>query len=330
MDPAGAARALAAVALAIASLFWLWRAADPGAVWPLLQRAHPPALVLGVALLGGSLVTKALRWRAMLPAPGAMGRGEATRIFHVSILLNNLLPFRVGDGVRVLSPSVRRVASIQQALVTLLAERALDGLTLALVALVALPPFFRSTGRQAVVDGLTAPGKGALVLLVGGFAIGIVALAIVARIRWHALRALFVDRIQSLRADTLAIIRQPRTHLVYLAAMTAAGWGATFLMHTAVLEALDPPEALVGPILLGVIVTLSTNLSMLAPATPGGIGLFHAAAAAPLLVAGYSSELAVAYALLVHVINTVPPMLVGAVSLAWPTLTARLRRGTPT
>ena len=81
-----------------------------------------------------------------------------------------------------------------------------------------------------------------------------------------------------------------------------------------------------NPIVLAVIVTLSTNLSMLAPATPGGIGLFHAAAAAPLLVAGVSSDVAVAYALLVHVINTVPPMLVGAVGLAGPSLAARFRR----
>lgn len=284
--------------------------------------------MLGVALLGGSLVTKALRWRAMLPEPGAMHRGEAIRMFHVSILLNNLLPFRVGDGARVLSPSVRRVTSIQQALVTLLAERLLDGLALALVALVVLPPYFRSTGRQAVVDGLSAPGEGALALLLSGFGVGLVALAVAARVRWHTLRTLIVGRLQSLRADALAIVQQPAAHVARVVAMTTVAWGATFLMHTAVLAALDPPEAsavLVGPLLLGVVVTLSTNLSMLAPATPGGIGLFHAAAAAPLLVAGYSSELAVAYALLVHVTNTVPPMLVGAVSLAWPTLTQRLR-----
>ena len=68
---------------------------------------------------------------------------------------------------------------------------------------------------------------------------------------------------------------------------------------------------------------------MLAPATPGGIGLFHAAAAAPLLVAGISPELAVAYALLVHVTNTVPPMLVGAAYLGGPVLAARLRGEPP-
>jgi len=265
----------------------------------------------------------------MLPVPSALSHADALRIFHVSILLNNLLPFRVGDGARVLSPSVRRAATMQQALVTLLAERLLDGLALLGVALVVLPAFFGATGRQAVVDGLSAPGRGALLMLGGGFAVGLIALAIIARVRWQALRTLVANQLQSLRVDALAVIQRSPGHLAYVATMTAAGWGATALMHYAVLEALNPPEALVGPLLLGIVAVLSTNLSMLAPATPGGIGLFHAAAAAPLLVAGMSSEVAVAYALLVHVINTVPPMLVGAACLGGPELAARLRGKPP-
>ncbi len=261
----------------------------------------------------------------MLPEPRKLSRVEAVRIFHVSILLNNLLPFRVGDGARVLSPSVRRVATLQQALVVLVAERLLDGLALTAVALVVLPIYFQATGRQAVVDGLTAPGNGAVIVLVGGFLLGLVALAVVARIRWAALRVLVRERIKSLRADALAIVQQPARHLALLGWTTACAWGATFLMHYFVLEALNAPSSVVNPIVLGVIVTLSTNLSMLAPATPGGIGLFHAAAAAPLLVAGMSSEVAVAYALLVHVVNTVPPMLIGALGLGAPAVASRLR-----
>src|SRR3546814_1148769 len=60
---------------------------------------------------------------------------------------------------------------------------------------------------------------------------------------------------------------------------------------------------------------LATNLSMLAPATPGGIGIFHAAAAGPLLIAGMDSDVAVAYAILVHAMNTIPPMIFGAACL---------------
>lgn len=261
----------------------------------------------------------------MLPEPWKVTRLEALRIFHVSILLNNLLPFRVGDGARVLSPSVRRAATLQQALVVLVAERLIDGLTLVLVAAVALPLFFHATGRQAVVDGLTAPGSGAILIFAGGFLVGLLALAVAVRVRWPALRILLTERVKSLRADALAIVQQTPAHLARLVAATLLAWAATFLLHLAVLEALDAPPTVVHPLVLATVVVLSTNLSMLAPATPGGIGLFHAAAAAPLLVAGHSTEVAVAYALLVHVINTVPPMLIGAIGLGAPALSARLR-----
>jgi uncharacterized membrane protein YbhN (UPF0104 family) len=213
--------------------------------------------------------------------------------------------------------------------VVIVAERILDGLALVAVAIVVLPVFFQATGRAAVAGGLSAPGAGALLIFVGGIAFGFVALAVAARVRWQALKLLIVTRIQSLRADALAVVQQPPRHLAMLLTSTALAWGTTFLVHTAVLEALDAPGTAVNPILMGVIVTLATNFAMLAPATPGGIGIVHAAAAAPLLVAGMNSEVAVAYAILVHAVNTVPPMLVGAVSLGIPALTTRIRGRTP-
>lgn len=214
---------------------------------------------------------------------------------------------------------------MQQALVVIVAERLLDGLTLLAVALVVLPAFFNATGGEAVASGISAPGTGALLVLGAGLAVGFIALAVAASVRWQALKLLVVTRIKSLRADALAVVQQPPRHLVLLVAATALAWTATFLVHTTVLEALDAPRTAVNPVLMGVVVTLATNFAMLAPATPGGIGIVHAAAAAPLLVAGMSSEMAVAYAILVHAINTVPPMLVGAASLGVPVLAARIR-----
>lgn len=207
----------------------------------------------------------------------------------------------------------------------ILAERILDGLALVLVALIVLPAFFNATGGEAFANGISAPGTSALIIFGLGIAVGFIALAVAARVRWQALKLLVVNRIQSLRADALAVVQQPPRHLVMIVVATALAWIATFLVHTTVLEAIDAPGTAVNPILMGVVVTLATNFAMLAPATPGGIGIVHAAAAAPLLVAGMSSEVAVAYAILVHAVNTVPPMLVGAASLGIPTLSARLR-----
>ena len=54
---------------------------------------------------------------------------------------------------------------------------------------------------------------------------------------------------------------------------------------------------------------------MLVPATPANIGIFHAAAAGPLLAAGVASDQAVSYAVLAHAVNTVPPIVIGFVCM---------------
>ncbi|MEX2376277.1 MAG: lysylphosphatidylglycerol synthase domain-containing protein, partial [Dehalococcoidia bacterium] len=119
----------------MASVVWLWRTADFSLVLSLLESAHPVALGLAVLLLGMSLMMKSFRWRTLLPAEPGISPGDAYRIFHISILLNNLLPFRLGDGARVVSGPVRRAATAQQALVVLVLERLLDGIVLVCVAM---------------------------------------------------------------------------------------------------------------------------------------------------------------------------------------------------
>lgn len=318
------ARALAGLVLAAGSLVWLWRSADPGVVLPLLEGAHPLALTLSLVLLGASLVMKSLRWRSLLPTAHQMSRLEAYSVFHVSILLNGLLPFRLGDSARVLSPPVRRVATAQQALVVIVIERVIDALALVGVAVIAVPLFLREARAPF---GFTAPslpgldalpgGVGGIVLvatltLAAGAVLGLAARALVrgGRLRWDPR-----PRLLALRADIRLLLRFSRRRLAFVGVSTVLAWTGTFLLHYAVLEALHAPETRVEPLLLAIVVTLATNVAMMAPAAPANIGVFHAAAAAPLLAAGIAAEAAVAYAILVHAVNTIPPMLVGAVCL---------------
>lgn len=224
-----------------------------------------------------------------------------------------------------LSPSVRKTATLQQALIVLVVERVLDGLTLFAVGLIVIPPFLRATGRRGFMDGLRGPGEDSVVAALA--IAGVLLLAVLLAVRvGGAVRAFIVARLHLLRDDMLLVFQHPPRRLALMAGATLIAWAGTFLLHYAVLLAFDPPEARVHPLMLAVVVTLATNLSLLAPATPAGIGLFHAAAAAPLMLVGFSRELAVAYALLLHVMNTVPPMVVGAVGLGAPLLSSRVRR----
>ena len=107
------------VAANVLSVYALGRIADPHGTLTLLRSASGQALGLAAGLLVVSLAAKSLRWRALLPTPHTVRAFEAYRSFHASILLNNVLPFRLGDSARVLSAPVRRSVPARQALLVL-------------------------------------------------------------------------------------------------------------------------------------------------------------------------------------------------------------------
>src|SRR3972149_6544356 len=56
-------------------------------------------LAVGCLLL--SLGAKTVRWRLLLPAESSVTTPRLYRILHISFLLNNVLPARMGDVARV-------------------------------------------------------------------------------------------------------------------------------------------------------------------------------------------------------------------------------------
>lgn len=320
-------RGLIGVVLGVASVVWLWRAADLSLVLPLLESAHPVALGSAIFLLGMSLMMKSFRWRTLLPANPGLSPAEAYRIFHISILLNNLLPLRLGDGARVMSQPVRRVATAQQALVVLVLERLLDGAVLACVAMIVVPIFLNDVRGPMSALGLPSFSITPLLLFaLAGIVVAFIIVTFVADRHQAAKDASWRPRTRllALRRDILLLVQLPRREVAIIGLSTVVMWVGVFSLHFALFVALNAPSVRVDPFVLAVVVTVATNLSMLMPTTPANIGIFHAAAAAPLLAAGYPTEVAVAYAVIVHAVNTVPPMLVGVVCLGGPAIFGRV------
>jgi glycosyltransferase 2 family protein len=323
-----AIRAGIGLVIAIASIAWLVRSSELDRVLPLVTGAHPLLLTLSVLLLGFSLTLKSLRWRVLLPSRSGISRTEAYRIFHISILLNNLLPFRIGDGARVLAAPVRRAVTPQQALVVLVIERLLDAATLLVAALVVVPIFLRDARRPLDLPWPAlpeVPQAVAVATVIGAILLVLAALAAEWRVSRVDVRAGLRRWLISVRKDVALLAQMPGRRLGMVGASTVTMWAGTVLLHYVLLVGLGASErTAVDPLLLALVVTLATNFAMLAPATPANIGLFHAAAAAPLMAAGLSTDVAVAYALLVHAVNTVPPMIVGTLCLGGPAVAARV------
>jgi phosphatidylinositol alpha-mannosyltransferase len=193
----------------------------------------------------------------------------------------------------------------------LVAERLLDLVTLTGVALVAAPAISRLLPAPAI----PAPDPTVLVLL--GGAVLLAAAGLMALIRAFGLATrtpagvALVSRLISLYRDIRVVTSPDRKRLLWMIGWTALAWGGTLLLHYLLFGAIGVS----GSLALAVAVTLSTNLSMLLPASPANIGIFHAAAAAPLMASGISADLSVAYAVLAHAVNTLPPIVIGLACL---------------
>ncbi|MEZ4503673.1 MAG: lysylphosphatidylglycerol synthase transmembrane domain-containing protein [Dehalococcoidia bacterium] len=306
-------RFILALPVAALSAWWLWLVADPEAVLPVLRSAHAEIVLAASLLVVASLLAKTIRWR-MLLGSGALSVTEAYRIFHISVLMNNLLPLRAGDGARVVSTPVRRGSGARRAVVALVGERLIDGVALGAIA---------ASGAVAVAlwpewASMAAVGR-VLVVLASGVGLG-AALAGVALVRSHGLgapgRPGWTTRLGQRLEEWGAAVRLDRGTSMRVVGLTAASWLGTLWLHYVLLGAVGTSQSLE----LAVAVTLTTNLALLVPAAPAGIGTVHAAAAAPLVASGVSTEVALGFAILVHAVNVVPPSLIGLACLVpWRT-----------
>jgi glycosyltransferase 2 family protein len=310
-DGSGRRRSLLPALQALVSLVAL------GAVvwWATRQEAPElPRTREALAWLAGALVLYALttlaraeRWhrvvsRALVPVT----RGDTYRLTVVGYMGNNVLPARGGDVLRafLLAP-ITRVRK-RDVLGTVVAERLLDAIALALVFAAAVFVFVRDARVPA-----------AKAILVGG--LGVAALLAL------ALATLLLIRRASRRDDATAPVRaarRVREVVRPLAAPTrqlASGAGVGLLALSLVVWTLEASVYLAVARAGGLELTLLealyvvalTNLFALVPAAPGYVGTFDAAvlfAVGSLEATGAES---LAYLVLLRFLLFVPITLVG-------------------
>jgi hypothetical protein len=245
------------------------------------------------------------RWRQLLPDHANVSFFQLFRIMYVSIFLNNVLPFRVGDVARGVMTSRRPGLSLGHVVSSMVAERALDAVTL-LTCFVIAVPFVGARGLEAQRRiGLLA------LLVLSGVVIAMFLIYLGAKRshlrlgpRWRVILLALSDswrRIASTRGWTIW-------------AWSGVAWVFAFLINVSLFHALNLE---VTP-LMAVVVTCTTNLAMLVPASPGHIGVYHAAATLTLVVGGMDGGSAASFAVLSHLVNVLPVSVVGAALLVSP------------
>jgi glycosyltransferase 2 family protein len=277
-----------------------------------LQQADLRFVVAGFGVLCVSAFVRGARWQAILGPK--VGYWKAFHAENIGYLLNTVLPLRAGEPARayIVSRSEPAVSTVE-ALSTVLIARLVDMIAVVLMLGLVLPaldvPDLVKAGGYSIL-GLVAIAMS--VLFAGAYARAWL-LRIVSAILTRFLPSRLAGRLIGWIDDFLgglSVLRSAR-RFFWMSVTTAALWGTYVLFYHLVLMAFwsQPPLA------WSVLATCAAALSMTLPSSPGFVGVFHAAIAfamAPYL----TTDLALAYAIVLHGTEIVCHLIFGIYSLA--------------
>lgn len=299
--------ALISLLLVAAILYFV----DLGAMLDALRSANYALLGIGTVLGFVWIAIRAIVWRTLL-----RDRASYPDVFFTvgeGYLLNNFLPFRLGEIGRAFLLSRKTNLQFMEILPTIVIERATDLGFSAAILLLAIP---------FVVGG---EGAGRIGVLVGGvILVGFVILYLLARYnqwaldlfhklsaRWPKLQRVGGDFLESFFLG-LGVLRDGWLFVRFLLWMTL-NWGIAIVSYTLIIRAFFPQAELIwGMFALGV-----GAFGNAIPALPGAVGTLEGAfGGAVTLLAGPGSEsTALAVALTVRFYNYLNSGVVGGIGL---------------
>ena len=306
-------RILIGVGVSAVFLVLLLRQVDGAELRDSLAQVSPPWIALALLLFGVSVWVRAQRWAAILRPIAPLSQTEAASLMTIGLAANNVLPARTGEIVRAVLLKRQRGISGFAVLATILVERILDGLVLALFLAATIALAGGTTALQifaALVGGAFLVLTAIIVLLatrprVGArlTAFGLQFLPAKIRVRAEG----WAERFMS----GLAPMRTARSWFV-VGGLTTLSWSFEALSCWAVGQAFG--LGLDVGIYFGV--CGAANLSMAAPSTSGGIGPYEYFAREVVGRFGVASATGTAYALVLHATVLAPVAIVGLL-LIW-------------
>ena len=235
-----------------------------------LGRVDPLLTVAGVAFLMGSLVARALRWRALLAPLVRAPFSDTFSCTMIGYLVNNVLPFRLGEVARAGLLGEKLQVSKTGVFATVVVERILD--VLSLVAFVAV---------LMIVLDLDPVIRGSIMLA------ELMAVAAILVLCWLAWRGQDVGRLmpgfvpQALRARLVGMLASFVRGLQVLRSarqvLAASSWSLlSWCLFTVSMFLLVRAAGLdrlpwYAPLLIIVV----TNLGSAIPSSPGFVGGYH-------------------------------------------------------
>lgn len=247
-----------------------------------------------VLLETASIWARGMRWRVMLEEK--IGSSRLFWITNISYYLNNVLPLRIGEIVRVYLATRDSSVSGMQAISTAVLERMIDVVTVFVLLLIVLPLVPQHEVLTAIAYWV---GSAVLLGILGAFVIARRRRGFVVIVGKIAGRFMPTLRDTAMRASdeflaSLDILRGWRLGISLVWSLVV--WLLAALAAYCILLGFLPGQ----PVYVGIFVTAIIALGIALPSVPAGLGLWEAATVAALAVFGVNREIALAYGLAMH------------------------------
>jgi hypothetical protein len=270
-------------------------------------------LLPAIPVFSLAIALRAVRWWALYAHAARPPLRAITYALLVGYFFNNILPARAGEAARVIALNRRARTPHAETVGTVVVERVFDILALLLVLFASYPwlPAI-SWLRAAAIFGAVVVG--ALAVLV----------AVIVRyderaVHWllSPLRRIrrdgFAERVEQAAVDAtrgLVALRDPLIALRGMA-LTVASWVVLALSYWILMTAFH----LHLPFVAAVLVTVAINLSLVLPSAPAALGVFETATIIALRAFHIPQADALSYAVVLHLLNLVPFLAIGALLL---------------
>jgi uncharacterized protein (TIRG00374 family) len=294
-------------AISLAVVFYI---ADIRLLMEALRLADYRLVALAGLLAVVWLGVRAIVWRTLLQEKATYKQVFST--VNEGYLLNNILPFRLGEVARAFLLSGKAALSFWEVFSTILIERALDvamaaGLLLSTLSFVV----GASWAWQAAVGTITLvlAGLAALYLLARNQEWALTQFEKLTS-RWAVLNR--IGRTQLPRFISGLSVLTDTSRFLRTIAWMIVNWGIALVQYYLLLLAFFPN----GEFLWAAFSLAVTALGIAAPSSPGAVGVFELATVAALSVFGLSTSVALAYALTAHLLNYLITGVLGAYALA--------------
>jgi hypothetical protein len=309
-------RLLTGLALSAVCLYLAVRGTSLPALRGALDAAQWPWVALVVATTVAGTLFKALRWQALfLPVQVRLSRTWS--VFLIGQMLNAVLPGRAGEIGRIYFIGEVEEVSRARALSTIVIEKMVDLLMLALCFL--LVALWLTTTPAGVQDWLRAAAQSLLPL--AGLALVVLLLfAYAGRATWRLARRLLrplpvrwqvaIDAMVQQAISAFESLREGRV-LTRVWGYTLIVWLLATLSNVLMFHAFQLP--LSAPVALLLLVVLMSGVAV--PPLPGNLGVFPYLCQLTLSMFGVDRETGLVFGLVLQAASYVPVIVLGLVCL---------------